>query len=369
VRNFYVRLIRILLIALVLVGLILLGIKLINLIIYILISLVLSLILMPAVNFLCGLKISRFTIPRGVASIFSIFAFFGLLGFALSLFVPSIAREVEFLSDIRQEQVQENIDFLLGKGENIISNYEKIAGLKQGEAIEKIKDYASEKFFDVLNFQGVSSFFNGLISTIGSALIGLFAVIFITFYFLKEDKLVANFIKQATPQPILPSVQAILTKTRNLLSRYFIGILIEMIFMASIVSLGLFVLGVRNPVLIGVFVGVINVIPYLGPSIGAVFGVILTIATGIHDPNLVSFVPPILKVLGTVAVAQIIDNTILQPQIYSKSVSAHPLEIFLVIIAAGTLYGISGMILAVPSYTVIRIVANEVISGYKSIYG
>ncbi|MGY6561026.1 MAG: AI-2E family transporter [Luteibaculaceae bacterium] len=347
--------------------LIFLGLKLINLIVFILISLVISLILMPLVDFVCDLKIYKFSPPRGLVSIISILLFFSLIIGAFSIFIPSVAKEVEFLSDISQEQVQENVDFLLNAAEDIVSNYEKIAGLEQGESLEKIKQYATDTFLSIVSFKGISDFFNQLISALGTALIALFSIIFITYYFLKERNLVSTFINDVTPESFLPHVKSILNKMRNLLSRYFIGILIEMFFMALIVTAGLYLLGIRNFVLIGIFVAVINVIPYLGPSIGAAFGVVITIVSSIHDPSLVSIWPEILKVVSVVAVAQIIDNTVLQPQIYSKSVAAHPLEIFLVIIAAGTLYGIGGMILAVPAYTVIRIVLKEFLSGYKSV--
>jgi predicted PurR-regulated permease PerM len=137
--------------------------------------------------------------------------------------------------------------------------------------------------------------------------------------------------------------------------------------MMTLISIGLMVFGIKNAIFIGFIGGLMNVIPYLGPiigaSIGAVLGVSGDLGLGLYDNALNTAITVVL----VFSVANLIDNFVLQPLIYSKSVNAHPIEIFIVILMAGSLAGIPGMILAVPGYTVLRIVAKEFLSGFKLI--
>ncbi|MCK9271121.1 MAG: AI-2E family transporter, partial [Bacteroidales bacterium] len=142
-------------------------------------------------------------------------------------------------------------------------------------------------------------------------------------------------------------------------------LMIELTTMVTLLSLGLTLFGVENALLIGFFGGLMNVIPYLGPIIGAVVGVILTIFTALSTGMISDLFSLILIVVGVFFVSNLIDNVVLQPLIYSNSVKAHPVEIFLVILIAGSIAGIAGMILAVPTYTILRVIAKEFLSQIK----
>ncbi len=132
--------------------------------------------------------------------------------------------------------------------------------------------------------------------------------------------------------------------------------------MITLITTGLTIFGVENAVLIGFFGGLMNIIPYLGPLIGALIGVILAISTILSTGMYSELLSITFIILGVFLVAKLIDDFILQPLIYSNSVKAHPVEIFLVILIAGTMAGITGMILAIPTYTVLRIIAKEFLS-------
>ena len=167
----------------------------------------------------------------------------------------------------------------------------------------------------------------------------------------------------------VPSVHKVLMHTKNLLSRYFIGIAIQISIIATIVSVGLTIVGIENAILIGLLAGVINIIPYLGPIIGGTIGVTIAVMSNLDLELQTQLLPLILKVFAVFATAQLTDNFVLQPLIFSKSVKAHPLEIFFVILIAGSLAGIVGMVLAVPTYTFLRIVGKEFFHGYKIVQG
>jgi len=149
--------------------------------------------------------------------------------------------------------------------------------------------------------------------------------------------------------------------------RYFVGLFCEVILVGILVTIGLSIVGLpfSTAVVIGLFAGLMNVIPYIGPMIGASFGLIIGIATNLH----VDFYTQMLPLLGYMAIVfalvQVIDNVLFQPLIYSNSVNAHPLEIFLVIIMAGSLAGIMGMMLAIPFYTILRVIAKEFFNQYR----
>ena len=124
-------------------------------------------------------------------------------------------------------------------------------------------------------------------------------------------------------------------------------------------------MGVKNAILIGFVAGLLNVIPYIGPIIGAMLGIIIAITTNIHFDEFSGILPLIGKMVIVYAIAQVLDNVVLQPLIYSQSVNAHPLEIFLVILIAGSVGGIAGMVLAVPTYSIFRVFAREFFIEFK----
>jgi predicted PurR-regulated permease PerM len=154
-------------------------------------------------------------------------------------------------------------------------------------------------------------------------------------------------------------------KTQYFLTRYFIGLLGELVSMMTMITIALLILGIDNALTIGFIAGLMNIVPYLGPVIGAIFGVIIAVVTvlsqGLYDYVLLTA----LEVIAVIVGANLVDNLFLQPLIYSSSVKAHPVEIFLVIIMAGSIAGIPGMILAIPGYTMIRVIAKEFLGGFR----
>jgi predicted PurR-regulated permease PerM len=143
--------------------------------------------------------------------------------------------------------------------------------------------------------------------------------------------------------------------------RYFTGILFQVSGIIILVTLGMTIVGVgfQRSILIGLIAGIMNVIPYLGPLIGSTIGVLLGIITHLHMDFYSQLLPLIMFMILVFIIVQLVDNLIFQPFIYSSSVHAHPLEIFLVIMIAANVAGIAGMILAIPTYTVLRVFAKE----------
>lgn len=242
--------------------------------------------------------------------------------------------------------------------------------LEEEEDLHKELDFFDRlrlKLTHFLNPQLIQGIFTSTIGTFGDIVIGLMSVLFIAFFFLKEQGLFYDMIKAAVPNQYEPKVQVAIDGTTNLLIRYFDGILLQMTIITIFVSASLSLLGIKNSLLIGALAALMNVIPYIGPILGAGFAVLITVSSNIEVPFYDELLPQIIKVCITFVVMQLLDNFVIQPNIFSKSVKAHPLEIFLVVLIGAQLGGVLGMVLAIPVYTIFRVVGKVFLSEFKVI--
>ncbi|HTL83212.1 MAG TPA: AI-2E family transporter, partial [Bacteroidia bacterium] len=111
--------------------------------------------------------------------------------------------------------------------------------------------------------------------------------------------------------------------------------------------------------------GVMNIIPYIGPLLGGVFAIVIGLSTNLDLDFYHGMIPLVEKIVLVFVIMNLTDGFLVQPMILSNRVKAHPIEIFTVILIAGTLAGIGGMIVAVPVYTILRIIAREFLSKYR----
>ncbi|MDO6817556.1 AI-2E family transporter [Zobellia sp. 1_MG-2023] len=211
----------------------------------------------------------------------------------------------------------------------------------------------------------VPSFIKSILQVLDNIGIGLFSVLFISFFFLKDSNIIQRSILTSVPDSHRMKTMRSLAKIKNLLSRYFVGLLFQIFILFSLYAITLILVGVENAVLIAFMCALFNIIPYLGPMIGAVIMVMFTITShpGVDFSTII--LPKVGYVLLGVTIGQLIDNFFSQPIIFSNSVKSHPLEIFLVILGAGLLFGIVGMMLAVPGYTVLKVILKQFVSKNK----
>lgn len=332
-----------------------------DILVYIIIAAVISLMGQPLVDLLSRLHIGKIQMPKWLSALITLVVILGLItGFILT-FVPLISKQAAIISRINVDEVVGYFAGVIQEAQELLMSWDVV---NPDQTLESIIE---KQVSGLISFTSFSNIVSKLLSATGTLFIGLFSVLFLSFFFLRDRHLLKHGILLFTPDRFQAQVTHVLHKTKIMLSRYFIGLMTELITMATIISIGLTLFGIENALLIGFLGGLINVIPYLGPIIGATIGVVLGVSSalslGLYDQVLLVA----LKVVGTFAVANLIDNMVLQPLIYSRSVYAHPIEIFLVILMAGSLAGIPGMILAIPSYTVLRIIAKEFLSGFKVI--
>lgn len=330
-----------------------------DLVTFLIISVVLSIVGRPLVKFLSNLKIRNFQIPKALAAMITLIVEVIFVISIVLLFIPIVSHQASVISNIDSSRVSNN---LMKTIQNVDKKLIEYGLIEKDEPLEVIVE---EKVTQVINVATFSNIIKNLLSFTGNFFIGGFSVLFMTFFFLKEEHLFSSVILLITPPEHSKKIKNILRKTRVLLTRYFIGLLIEIGTMITLLITGLTLLGVPSSVLIGFFGGTMNVIPYLGPIIGASIGVIIGIVGELGAGNYLDFYLVSGKVVVVFVAANLIDNIVLQPLIYSNSVKAHPLEIFLVIMMAGSLGGPIGMILAIPSYTMMRIIAGEFLGEFR----
>ena len=332
--------------------------------IYLVISIILSTILRPLTNYLSNQQFFNLRMPRALAVFLSFFSLILLIAAFVTLFLPLISDQIKIFASIDLEQVIARIEAPLEALESFILKYQ-LGDYEKGFLALNIK----QGFKNLIKEVEISSIVENVISLTGNVFIGLMAVTFITFFLLYEKGILRKHLINLIPNEYFEVSIAGLYKIEKLLSNYLLGLLLQMTAIFSIAFTGLSIFNINYAASIALFAAVINLIPYLGPILGATFGILVGLSTSgvqIFESN--QFIIMIIEIASVFAIVQLTDNVLLQPLIFSKSVKAHPLEIFIIIFAGATLAGIVGMIAAIPVYTIIRVFVMEVYSGYKSYY-
>ena len=311
-------------------------------IVYIAISMVLALMLSPFTSLLK----SKLKFNNLFASITSLFFLLIIMIIVIGAFIPLIIEQSKNLSLLNNSQLKSNIENLIIN----VSEYFSSNNLT-------IYDFLSE--FTVLSdidFAFIPKLLNYIISEVGSIGIGLLSILFITFFFIKDGDLILNKINNLLPQQIKNNFLDSVSKIKVLLSRYFIGISVQIFSLFVLYSIMLSIIGIKNALVIAFLCALLNIIPYIGPLISIVLMVILTMTNYIDSMLIKEMLSKVGYIFIGFSIVQLIDNFLIQPYIFSKSVKSHPLEVFIVIISSGILFGIIGLIIAIPLYTALKVI-------------
>lgn len=317
--------------------------KIKSVIIYVAISTVLAIIASPLLTFL---KV-KLKVPNTIAVVITMVVFTSLLFGIISLFIPLIVQQGHKLSLLNTNDFHEDI-------KNLIAQVNQYFVEQKIDLIKEIEHMDLQSYL-----QTIPRLLDSFIGVLGSFSIGLFSVLFITFFFMKDSYILHKFLLIITPHKKEKRIIKSLNKIKTLLSRYFLGIILQLSILFVIYSITLLIFGVESAVIIAFLCALLNIIPYIGPLIGGVLMLILTMTSNLEFDFRTYILPTTLYVLIGYIIAQLIDNFFSQPIIFSKSVKSHPLEIFLIIIIGGLLFGIIGMILAVPTYTALKVILKE----------
>lgn len=326
---------------------------------YIIIAAVISLLGRPLVQLLQAVHIRKIKLNAAISAAITLLSFIFIVSLFVLFIVPLISDQANMIANIDNEAVSSYFATTIADIQQFMISYGFI------DNSQDIMLMAEKQLSDFLDLAHFTNFFGQLLSATSGLLMGTFIVMFLSFFFLKEPQLLRSFILALVPEPYEDDVKLVMTDSRRLLTRYFLGILLELTSMMTLIGIGLTIFGVKNALVIGFLGGLMNIIPYLGPIIGATLGMVLGVISVLSLAQYDLVFVTLITILGVFAGANLVDNIVLQPLIYSKSVKAHPVEIFLVIIMAGKVAGIGGMIIAIPTYTVLRVLARQFLSQIK----
>lgn len=328
---------------------------------YVLIAWVISLAGRPLMRFFeKRLRVGKFKIGASAAAALTLFCFLVIIIILLALFVPMITEQASNFAVLDYNQIVQSLDQPI---QDINERLRSIGAstISRTSLEEQLRTAVTGSF----DFGQFTNQLSTVLSTLGNFFITLASAIFVAFFFLKDQSLFNNILLALAPNQNENQVRNILNDISYLLTRYFAGITIQITVITVFVTVGLMIVGVEYALLIGFFAAIANLIPYLGPFIGGVFGLFIAISSGLDLAFYTEMLPLLTKVTLVFVAMQMLDNFFLQPYIFSNSVLAHPLEIFIVVLMGAQLAGITGMVLAIPTYTVLRVIARAFLSEFK----
>jgi predicted PurR-regulated permease PerM len=295
-------------------------------------------------NPMVELLTKRLKVKRIIAIVIVFFILILALVLMISSIIPNLVIQISQLAENIPNFVEqvETWAYGIANTEVIMEQLEKM-NLSYGALIQRF-------------LGGLSSSLGSIVGSIASATMTLVTAPFILFYMLKDgDKVVPN-IEKAIPEKRRGQVKELLGKLNKTLSNYISGQAIECIFVATFTFLGYLIIGVDYAFLFGVIAGITNLIPYLGPYLGLLPAVAVTI---FNDPF------KALLCCVVVLIVQQLDGNIIYPNVIGKSLAIHPLTIIIVLLVAGNIAGLLGIFLGVPFYAVCRTIVLFIIQVIK----
>lgn len=318
---------------------------------YILIAAVLSLIGKPLVTLLSSIRIREWVVPKWLAAMVTLITMLVVIYVLAVSLIPVVLDKIDQLFSFNLDQLTQALAAPIARVEEYINRFLPDNNFS-------IREYIHTQIGPMFAAVNIGSSLASVTGWIVDLVIAIFSVSFITYFFLKDDRLFFEGVVILFPSKYEAGIKRALNSAITLLVRYFVGICIEMIIKLICIAVPLYFIGLEfdTAVVIGLIAAVLNVIPYIGPLIGAIAGCVIAMLSPVPDVPIGSV---LFQMVIVFVIFQLIDNIILQPYIYSSSVKAHPLEIFIVILMAGYIAGVLGMLLAIPAYTVIRVFAKE----------
>jgi predicted PurR-regulated permease PerM len=330
---------------------------------YLLISAILALVGRPIVVFLSKIKTGKRNLPRWLCASVALCTIMFILYLFFYFFIPLIALHAQALTNM-------NINEVVVLLTNPFLQLEKFIQETFSNSDFSFSALLFEQIKPIFDSSGILSYFGSITNFIVSIAIAVFAISFITFFFMKEEDLFIEGVVILFPAQYESGIRHAWNNATKLLMRYFIGVFFDMICVMTVLTLGLkFIVGLdfSTAILLGFVAGILNVIPYVGPLIAAAISIVVVVANvgiDIFSPES-EYSGIFLKTIGVFVAMKILDDTVFQPFIFANSIKAHPLEIFLLILFAGNSAGIVGMLIAIPIYTIFRVFAKEFLNRFR----
>jgi len=325
-----------------------------DIILYLFLAFILMLIGNPLASAISRIKVFNRPIPRSISAAVTILVFILVLLLSVFFFVPSLVKELRVLENFDYESLMVNLNVFLQEFQQFLYNKGFIP------ADQTLVGMLGNELNNWIDLNSISSVLANIVNSTGTFFFGLFAVFFIAFFFIKDDMHLENLIKFFFNNKYVDRLTQVVENINHLLSRYFVGLLIKTGIMTLLLYIGFLLFGIKGALLMALIGGITNIIPYLGPFIGWGIVCVFGLTNGIGTEMYVDILPMLIKISITFISANVVDNLVLGPVIYSQSIKAHPVEVFLVTILGGRIGGMAGMVLGIPVYTILRIIVKEI---------
>jgi predicted PurR-regulated permease PerM len=330
---------------------------------YFIIAAIVSIIGKPICDFIERFKIGKIKVPDAVSSLIAITIIYLFFIGLFKIFAPLVVEQTNTIAQIDTEKVATGLRQQMQSLDSVIVKFQTPDASQPQKSVEQI---LNETLQNAINVTSITHIFNNILGGLGNIIIAIFSITFISFFFLRDEKLFYNIIMILTPTRYEANAKHIMHTSKRYLTRYFIGLIVQSTVVFVLIAGGLLLLGFGTKSwLIALFAGIVNIVPYIGPIIGMLFGMLIGVTTQLGIDPAYDIGPLLLKLFILFQGVQLIDNFISQPLIYSNSIKAHPLEVFFIVLVFGTLAGVPGMIAAMPVYAFFRIIAREFFSEFK----
>ena len=318
-----------------------------NIVMMFIISWLLATILNPLVDMIEGKGIHR-----GIAIALVMLIFIGVIVFSVSLVIPALLSAAEsIIAKIQSNSISDFNAQLEVFFREKFNNPELASNV-----ITKVNEIG------VTLLSSLAKFFKN----VGSILASIAIIPFIAFFLIKDMRLFKRAVISKVPNKYFELTLNILHKVGNQVSSYILGQALDALIIGCLTIIGLFFVNLAfdNPVpqfiFIGMVAGLANLIPYVGPIVGAIPALIIAIMSSPANLGLI-----LIWIVITFALVQIVDNSLVSPMVVSKSVDMHPLLVVVVVLIGGNLAGAIGMLFAVPATGIINVTLREVAWGLK----
>ncbi|WP_141495123.1 AI-2E family transporter [Bacillus cereus] len=304
---------------------------------------VLFYILHPFVSLLEKKGVSRIV---SIASIYLIVL--GLFVFLVVTVIPIIKDQIDALIDNLPYFGHEIEQAARRFGES--NSLGKIQENLNINVANMVKDYTVDF---TKSLSSVTGNVTGFLSTITEVVLTFVMVPFILFYLLKDGEQLPNHFLKFISEQRQPAAMRILDDMHYAISSYIRGQIIVSLFIGIMLLIGYLIIGIKYAVLLAILAMIVNIVPYVGPIIAITPALIIAF---IDSPAMV------LKVIIVMMVVQLAEGKFISPQVMGKKLDIHPITIIFIILTAGNLFGIMGIILAIPGYAILKVLVTH---GYR----
>jgi predicted PurR-regulated permease PerM len=292
---------------------------------------------------------------RGIGILLCIITVIGVYVLIAALIIPNLVTQVSALYQTTVNLYPQFIDWV----HKITDSPQFMEISKQLDLSNALKSLNSS-YQDILQnlARGMTSSIGSVVGTIVSIALTLFLIPILLYYMLKDGDKILPFVKKNILLTDNYNIIGLIETMNKTISKYIFGLAMDALFVFVLALIGYLIIGIPYAFLFALFAAVTNLIPYIGPYIGVV-PVVLTVA----------FDHPILAAIAVVyvLVVQQIDGNVVYPKIVGQAIHVHPVTVMVLMMVSGSLYGLMGMVIAVPAYAMVKEIVKFLVALYRNI--